>query len=246
VPLQTQGTSTHPFQYTGEQRDGESGFVYLRARMYDPQVGRFMSRDDVFGAPESPSSLHRYAYVGNNPVNLTDPSGHCWNRFGSLAPVCQKIGDKIGDILRAVSRSLRGSYSQPAIQNPVQRLAESGNSQAERLIRLAQEGNTGAQRVIRAAGHFGDEVVGFEHPYVVRNVGGGAADILLRNGSVVEVGGPAKGMDISTFGSQIGTLAKYAQEKGVQAYFMYEPGTPQRVLDIAARHVGAANVIPIP
>jgi RHS repeat-associated protein len=75
VPLQTQGTSTNPFQYTGEQRDGESGFVYLRARMYDPQIGRFTQRDPWAGKVEMPSSLQRFAYVGNNPTTWTDPSG---------------------------------------------------------------------------------------------------------------------------------------------------------------------------
>jgi RHS repeat-associated protein len=75
VPVQTQGTSTNPFQYTGEQRDGESGFVFLRARMYDPQIGRFLSRDLWGGTKGSPLSQNRFSYVLNNPVNLIDPSG---------------------------------------------------------------------------------------------------------------------------------------------------------------------------
>ena len=41
IPTQTQGTSTQPFQYTGQQRDAESGLYDLRARMYDPSIGRF-------------------------------------------------------------------------------------------------------------------------------------------------------------------------------------------------------------
>jgi RHS repeat-associated protein len=75
VPTTTTGTSTQPFGYTGEQRDPETGFVYLRARMYDPAVGRFMQRDLFAGFPDRPSSLHRYAYVEDSPTNATDPSG---------------------------------------------------------------------------------------------------------------------------------------------------------------------------
>jgi RHS repeat-associated protein len=78
----TQGTAVHqPFRYTDEQADGESGetgLVYLRARMYDPQAGRFMSRDPRDASdctPESPNSLHRYAYAQNNSMNRIDPSG---------------------------------------------------------------------------------------------------------------------------------------------------------------------------
>ena len=63
------GTIPH-YGYTGREPD-ETGLVYYRARYYDPSVGRFIQRD--------PSGLqggiNLYAYVGNNPVNLTDPSG---------------------------------------------------------------------------------------------------------------------------------------------------------------------------
>ena len=52
----------------GEQRDSESGYDYLRARYYDPAIGRFLSRD-----PAGQGNF--FSYVGNNPVNLTDPSG---------------------------------------------------------------------------------------------------------------------------------------------------------------------------
>ncbi|HLG10663.1 MAG TPA: RHS repeat-associated core domain-containing protein, partial [Dehalococcoidia bacterium] len=36
------GTSSNYWKFTGEQRDSESGFDYLRARYYDPEVGRFI------------------------------------------------------------------------------------------------------------------------------------------------------------------------------------------------------------
>jgi RHS repeat-associated protein len=40
----TTGSSTQPFGFTGEPRDG-TGLSYLRARYYDPGLGRFMGRD---------------------------------------------------------------------------------------------------------------------------------------------------------------------------------------------------------
>ena len=63
APTLTQGPSTHPFQYTGEQRDGGSGFYYLRARTYDPAIGRFLSRDSGLGAPDWPDTLDRFVNV---------------------------------------------------------------------------------------------------------------------------------------------------------------------------------------
>src|SRR5205823_6732103 len=41
-PSGTMGASTQSLQYTGEQRDAESNLMYLRARTYDPAIGRFM------------------------------------------------------------------------------------------------------------------------------------------------------------------------------------------------------------
>jgi RHS repeat-associated protein len=75
VPIETQGMSSQPFGYTGEQTDAESGFVYLRARYYDPTIGRFITRDPLAGSRSNPLSQHRYVYVQNNPCNRVDPSG---------------------------------------------------------------------------------------------------------------------------------------------------------------------------
>ncbi|MCC6629394.1 MAG: RHS repeat-associated core domain-containing protein, partial [Chloroflexi bacterium] len=75
APQAGQGSSGQPFGFTGEQRDGETGLVYLRARLYDPQLGRFVQRDPVVGRGQQPQSLNRFAYVQNNPTNAVDPSG---------------------------------------------------------------------------------------------------------------------------------------------------------------------------
>jgi RHS repeat-associated protein len=50
------------------------GLMFYNARFYDPQVGRFAQADSI--VPGGVQGLDRYAYVGNNPVNYTDPSGH--------------------------------------------------------------------------------------------------------------------------------------------------------------------------
>ncbi len=51
------------------------GLLYLRARCYDPAIGRFLSEDPFPGYAGFPQTQHPYVYVGNNPINLTDPSG---------------------------------------------------------------------------------------------------------------------------------------------------------------------------
>ena len=68
------GLGATPFGFAGEEQD-DSGHVYLRARTYDPETGRFLQADPVLGTPAQPRTLHNYAYAFNNPVNYTDPSG---------------------------------------------------------------------------------------------------------------------------------------------------------------------------
>ena len=69
----------------GHQTDDETGMVYMRARYYDPGVGRFVSEDPA------KDGHNWYSYCSANPVNLVDRSGKAG---GSLAP----LGDWSNDI----------------------------------------------------------------------------------------------------------------------------------------------------
>jgi RHS repeat-associated protein len=79
--LEQAGAGQSIFGYTGEQVD-PSGLVYLRARYYDPAVGRFLSADSIVPDPLRSVGWNRYAYTGNNPLVYTDPSGHTFCRCG--------------------------------------------------------------------------------------------------------------------------------------------------------------------
>ena len=68
--------AANPYRYAGAAFDTSTGLYYLRARYYDPQAGRFLSQDPFSGRDTDPTSLHRYLYTGNDPVNVTDPTGN--------------------------------------------------------------------------------------------------------------------------------------------------------------------------
>jgi RHS repeat-associated protein len=68
-----------PMHFTGKERDSESGLDNFEARYLGSSLGRFMSPDPMGGQQDDPQSLNRYAYVRNNPLKLTDPTGLNFN-----------------------------------------------------------------------------------------------------------------------------------------------------------------------
>ena len=68
--------------YTGQAVDEATGLMFYNARWYDPALGRFISADTVVPQPGNPQALNRYAYVLNNPLKYTDPTGHKYDPYG--------------------------------------------------------------------------------------------------------------------------------------------------------------------
>jgi len=60
------------FAFTGEQRDTDTGLQLHGERWYDPRSGRWLSEDPL-GLDAGDANLYRY--VGNSPLNYTDPTG---------------------------------------------------------------------------------------------------------------------------------------------------------------------------
>jgi RHS repeat-associated protein len=64
---QPMGEGPPGYGFTGERWDGYIKMLFLRARYYQPAVGRFVSRDCWAGRSELPQSLDRWVYVRNQP-----------------------------------------------------------------------------------------------------------------------------------------------------------------------------------
>jgi len=62
--------------YTGHEMDAESGLINMNARLYDPNLGRFISPDTMIPDAGNMQEYNRYTYVKNNPLSYTDPTGH--------------------------------------------------------------------------------------------------------------------------------------------------------------------------
>ncbi len=70
------GSVSVSHKYTGQEQDSETGLSNYNARLYDSELGRFLSPDTIVSDPENPQNLNRYSYVYNNPLSYTDPTGH--------------------------------------------------------------------------------------------------------------------------------------------------------------------------
>ena len=76
MPANAADASATSHRYTGEYADSQTGLLHLRARDYDPQIGRFISMDEHPGANRIPLTLNKYLYGNADPVNTVDPSGN--------------------------------------------------------------------------------------------------------------------------------------------------------------------------
>lgn len=72
------GETPTDYKYTGQREEAEIGLYYYQSRFYDANLGRFSQPDSII--PEQSQGVQawdRYAFVNNNPLMYTDPSGHC-------------------------------------------------------------------------------------------------------------------------------------------------------------------------
>jgi RHS repeat-associated protein len=114
------GTTPNDHLYNSQYLDSAAGLYYLRARHYDPALGRFLTTDPVPGDPATPATWHRYLYAGGDPVNREDPSG----RFFLAG-------------LEAAGRFLQSSLpalGQTLVRTAIRKAAQAGSKQITRTL----------------------------------------------------------------------------------------------------------------
>ncbi|MGE0210705.1 MAG: RHS repeat domain-containing protein, partial [Parvibaculaceae bacterium] len=106
--------------FTGHEQADTVGLVHMNGRVYDPEIGRFLSADPFVQDLSNLQSWNRYTYVLNNPLSMTDPTGFF---FGSIF---KAIGNFIGKVFSAVASALKAVLKIPLIRAAVQIIACSG------------------------------------------------------------------------------------------------------------------------
>jgi RHS repeat-associated protein len=142
---------------TGKVHDPESGLDNFGARYDSSQYGRFMTPDprNAGAKASNPQTWNGYSYVGNNPLNRTDPTGLFWQELGNWFrwgvyvknDQVESALKKIADQDRAMLGNGQITYEGNLLN--AQYLAELSNKQVYDLtnayVHAVVEGNVGAQ-----------------------------------------------------------------------------------------------------
>lgn len=75
-PRQSNQPSTVRYSFTGQEEESDTGYHNYGARLYDAELGRFLSADSIVPDTANPQAFNRYSYVYNNPLRYSDPTGH--------------------------------------------------------------------------------------------------------------------------------------------------------------------------
>lgn len=97
--------------YTLHEHLDEVGVVHMNGRVYDPLIGRFMSADPFIQSPDNLQSYNRYAYVLNNPLAYTDPSGYSWASKvwkSTVGAIIKETAREVAQIVNLLPSSIRG------------------------------------------------------------------------------------------------------------------------------------------
>lgn len=93
------------FTYNAEAYDAATGMLNLRARQYEPALGRFSQKDIVRGHITSPSTQNRYIFCLNSSLVFSDPSGE--SIIGAIAGIVVTLATTvIPAVAKAVSESI--------------------------------------------------------------------------------------------------------------------------------------------
>jgi RHS repeat-associated protein len=112
-PILTVENYQNSIRYAGEFYDAETGLYYLRARYYDPYIGRFISEDSYWGEDVNPLSLNLYTYCYNDPVqHITKDSVVLLEQIRTIDKkrLKEKIGHLSDELMKQVDTALQISF----------------------------------------------------------------------------------------------------------------------------------------
>jgi RHS repeat-associated protein len=167
---QTSGSAVlSSYMFHSEQKDSESGLTYLRARYYDPTIGRFTSKDPMSGTTSNPASQNGYNYANDDPINLSDPLGLAASCSGKTPPSISSSVVKV-QYINQLMKVNNQTYSSDPNADLYYKLQSGGAAFASASYKFA------TSRAVNAAGNANDAYqVGAEGGTIIGCLGGAAS-----------------------------------------------------------------------
>ena len=124
-----QGERVSVLEQRGDMPTADSRLYYYGYRFYDPHLQRWPNRDPI----EEQGGINLYAYVKNNPINLTDPDGlTCASKGGSSG-----TGQLVAGVTIAVTATARLSRRKRRTRPAARQCATSSTKRAARVSKAA-------------------------------------------------------------------------------------------------------------
>ncbi len=180
--------------FTGHEQLDVVGLIHMNGRVYDPELGRFISADPQIQYPSILQSYNRYSYVHNNPLSYTDPSG-----FGF------DISNKIGDFFDNARNLHRDAFR----HTNTYKLMDANKD----YIKNHKYAQTGIQI---AASFYGPFAAGLTSAAIV-HMNGGTRGEITRAGVIGVISSAIGGLASNAGGGIIGQVAASAVAGGVIA-----------------------------
>ena len=176
--------------YTGHEMLDSVSLIHMNGRVYDPDLGRFLSADPVIQFPGYSQSYNRYSYVLNNPLSYTDPSGFFFKKlFKGIGKLFKGVARAVKSVLRTITRNIRTIAAIGVLFIPgvnayadgfVSGLVASGGDLKAGLINALTAGAFEWVGGVEWATHFGD--VAFAAKAVAHGVVGGVSSLAQGGG----------------------------------------------------------------
>ena len=124
--------NVNPFRYRGYVYDTETGFYYVSSRFYDPEIGRWINADDaIAGVGGDICGYNLFAYCMNDPVNMSDHTGH-WPQW--IKNAASAVVNAVKKAVTVVANTVKYAVSSAsnilkASSNSLPKKGEPGSSQ---------------------------------------------------------------------------------------------------------------------
>ena len=122
----------NPLRYRGYYYDNETGFYYVSSRYYDPEIGRWINADDaIAGVGGDIRCYNLFAYCMNDPVNMSDHTGH-WPQW--IKNAASAVVNAVKKAVTVVANTVKSAVSSAsnilkASSNSLPKKGKPGSSQ---------------------------------------------------------------------------------------------------------------------